>query len=158
MASSVTYLPKGVLLQIEAKDLLASGNTIVWNKVSDHNRQPLSVSVERIEQATRMANGTLRKFYVDDKKSFSVSWTMLPGKRAHTADGYWGAEDLITFYQSDEGKATFRIKLNYSKDGTNQESNYNDEVYTVNCSSFNATLNKRGIYPFWDISMSMDQV
>ena len=32
-----------------------------YHKITDHNRQPLSVSVERIENKQRMAGGTLRR-------------------------------------------------------------------------------------------------
>lgn len=151
------YLPRGVILQIQAKDRVAGGNSVIWNKVSEHNRQPISVSSNRIEQVTRMSNGTLRKLFVADKKQYSVAWTMLPATRAYTADGYWGAKDIITFYNSDDGRSTFSIRLNYAEAGTNQESSGYEE-YQVNCSSFNATLNKRGLVPFWDISMTMDEV
>ena len=49
------YLPRGSVLWIEAKDLLATpaGTTKIWNKVSEHNRSPLEISVERIEAITK---------------------------------------------------------------------------------------------------------
>lgn len=124
-----------------------------WNKVTEHNRLPIEVSTNRIEQSTRMANGSLRKFFVADKKQFSTSWSMLPGRRLYTADGYWGAEDLIKFYESTEGQETFKIKLNYSYDGTESFTEYN-----VNCTAFSSNLRRRGITPFWDIQMSMEEV
>jgi hypothetical protein len=54
-------LPRGSILSIEAIDLLASppGTTKVWNKVTEHNRSDLGVSIERIEKVTRTSNGTL---------------------------------------------------------------------------------------------------
>ncbi len=69
------YLPRGSVLWIEAKDLLATpaGTTKIWNKVSEHNRSPLEISVERIEAITRTSNGTLRKNHIADKRSFSMS-------------------------------------------------------------------------------------
>jgi len=133
-----------------------SGGTakiISWNKVTEHNRQPIDVSTNRIEQVVRTTNGTLRKFFVADKKTFSLSWTTLPGKRAYTADGYWGAEDIIKFYESEEGQSTFNIKLNYAYSGTESFTTYN-----VNCTSFSASLKRRGVTPFWDISMTMEEV
>ncbi len=101
------YLPRGSVLNIEAKDLLAApaGTTKVWNKVTEHNRSDLGISIERIEKVTRTSNGTLRKNYITDKKTFSASWTMLPSYRTLTVDGGWGAEDLRSFYLSDEGKS-----------------------------------------------------
>lgn len=145
MPASYTHLPRGVLLQIQS-----SGT---FYKVTEHNRQPIEVSTNRIEQITRMSNGTLRKFFIADKKQFSISWTMLPGKSTYTADGFWGAEDLIKFYESSSGQGTFRIKLNYAYEGTEFFTEYN-----VNCTSFSSTLQKRGITPYWDISMTMEEV
>jgi hypothetical protein len=104
-----------------------------------------------------MSNGTLRKFFVVDKKEFNVSWSMLPGTRIYTVDNNWGALDLIEFYNSSEGQSTFNIRLNFAKDGTNQESS-GYEQYTVSCTSFNATLLKRGEVPFYNVSMTMEQV
>ena len=48
--------------------------------LSDHNRQGIDVSTERIEQRQRMANGTMRSFFIADKLSISTSWTMLPSR------------------------------------------------------------------------------
>ena len=56
---------------------LPIGSVIYLNtsiKLSEHNRQPVSITPNRIEKSTRMTNGTLRKFYIDDKyksKDFS---------------------------------------------------------------------------------------
>ena len=146
---ATVYLPRGSLIQIY------TGGS--WVKLTEHNRREFSISNNRIEQVTRMSNGTARKFYVADKKSFSLSWDMLPGSTAYTVDGYWGAEDLISFYQSSDGKGTFDIKINFAKTGSNQEST-TTEQYTVFCKSFEVTLVKRGAVPFYNLSMSMEQV
>jgi hypothetical protein len=149
MAASTTYLPRGVLLQIETQ----TTPTSVFTSVTEHNRQPIEVSTNRFEQATRMSNGTLRKFFITDKKQFSISWTMLPATTAYTTDGYWGAKNLIDFYESSAGQGTFRIKLNYAQQGTESFT-----TYTVNCTSFNSTLRKRGAVAHWDISMTLEEV
>ena len=117
-------LPRGSVLWIEAKDLLATtpGTTKTWNKVTEHNRSPLEISIERIEAITRTSNGTLRKNHIADKRSFSVSWEMLPSYRDLTVDGGWGAEDLRQFYLSDDGKKTFNIRINLAKTGSDQSS------------------------------------
>lgn len=146
---AVTYLPRGVLLQIESQVSPSS----VFSSVTEHNRQPIEVSTNRIEQSTRTSNGTLRKFFIADKKQFSVSWTMLPATSSYTTDGYWGAKDLIDFYESSLGQGTFRIKLNYAQQGTESFT-----TYTVNCTSFSASLRKRGVVAHWDISMTMEEV
>jgi hypothetical protein len=154
-----TYLPRGSAIQVYARDLYANpaDTTKDWIRLSEHNRSEIGISIQRIEQSQRMANGSLRKFFVADKKQFSVSWNMLPGSRIYTIDNEWGALDLIEFYNSSEGQSTFDIRLNFAKTGTNQESS-GYEPYTVSCTSFNATLVRRGEIPFYNISMSMEQV
>jgi hypothetical protein len=152
-------LPRGTILQIEAKDPLATpaSTSLAWRSVTEHNRSEFSVDSLRIEQALRMSNGTLRKFHIADKKRFSVAWSMLPTYRSLTVDGYWGAEDLRQFYTSDEGKGTFRIRLNFAKDGTNQSSSGYEE-YTVSFTDCSFTVVKRGIQAHWNVSMSMEEV
>lgn len=149
MPASVTHLPRGVLLQIESQKTPTS----VFTNVTEHNRQPIEVSTNRIEQTVRMANGTLRKFYIADKKQFFISWKMLPATTSYTTDGYWGAKNLIDFYESSLGKDVFRIKLNYAQEGS-----ASFDIYTVNCTSFNATLVKRGVVAHWDISITLEEV
>ena len=152
-------LPRGSVLWIEAKDLLATpaGTTKTWNKVSEHNRSPLEINVERIEAITRTSNGTLRKNHIADKRSFSMSWEMLPSYRDLTVDGGWGAEDLRQFYLSDDGKKTFNIRINLAKTGSDQSSS-GYESYTVSFSSCSFSVLKRGLQPHWSVSLTMDEV
>ena len=153
------YLPRGSVLWIEAKDLLATpaGTTKTWNKVSEHNRSPLEINVERIEAITRTSNGTLRKNHLADKRSFSMSWEMLPSYRDLTVDGGWGAEDLRQFYLSDDGKKTFNIRINLAKTGSDQSSS-GYESYTVSFSNCSFSVLKRGLQPHWSVSLTMDEV
>ncbi len=152
-------LPRGTLLQIEAKDPLASTpvNTLGWRNITEHNRSEFAVDSMRIEQTQRMSNGTLRKFHIADKKRFGVSWSMLPTYRTLTVDGYWGAEDLRTFYASDEGKGTFRIRINFAKDGVSQASSGYEE-YTVSFTDCSFVVVKRGLQAHWNVSMMMEEV
>ena len=48
--------------------------------LSDHNRQPLDFSTDRIENKKRMSNGRMRSYYIADKISISTSWNMLPSR------------------------------------------------------------------------------
>ena len=152
-------LPRGSILSIEAIDLLASppGTTKVWNKVTEHNRSDLGVSIERIEKVTRTSNGTLRKNYITDKRRFTVSWTMLPSYRTLTVDGAWGAEDLRTFYLSNGGKESFNIRINLAKSGTDQTSSGYEE-YTVVFGGCNFSVVKRGLQPHWTVSIELEEV
>lgn len=151
-------LPRGSILQINAVDPSSSGGsgTSKWNKVTEHNRSEFTISPNRIEKSERMSNGTLRTFFIADKQSISVSWDMLPAFRTLTVDGAWGAEDLRAFYAANAGD-TFSIRINYAKTGTNQElSGYSE--YLVKITSFSAVVVKRGLQPFWNISISMEEV
>ena len=152
-------LPRGSILSIEATDVLASppGTTKTFNKVTEHNRSDLEVSVERIEQVTRTSDGTLRKNYITDKRRFSASWTMLPSYRTLTVDGAWGAEDLRTFYLSNEGKTSFRIRINLAKNGADQTSSGYEE-YTVVFGGCNFSVVKRGLQPHWNVSIELEEV
>jgi hypothetical protein len=152
-------LPKGALLQIYGVDASANGGdgTTKWNTVTDHNRGQFTINHNRIEQSRRMANGTLRKFFVADKEAFNVSWDLVPSYRTETVDGYWGAEDLRTFYNSTLGQGTFDIRINYAKNGSSQVSS-GYEAFTVSFTDCSFDLVKRGIQAHWNISLSMEEV
>lgn len=152
-------LPRGSVLWIEAIDLLATppGTVKTWNKVTEHNRSPIDLNIERIEKTVRTSNGTLRKNHIADKRSFSMSWDMLPSYRTLTVDGGWGAEDLRQFYLSTDGKKTFNIRINLAKTGSDQSTS-GFESYTVSLSNCNFTVVKRGLQPHWNVSLTMDEV
>ncbi len=99
----------------------------------------------------------LRKNYITDKRTFSASWTMLPSYRTLTVDGGWGAEDLRSFYLSDEGKESFRIRINLAKTGTDQTSSGYEE-YTVIFGGCNFSVVKRGLQPHWNVSIELEEV
>jgi len=132
-------------------------DTLKFRRVSEHNRSEFSMGNNRIKQSTRMANGTLREFIIADKKTFSVSWSMLPSYRNETVDGGWGAEDLKTFYESLAGQTAFRIKVNTSLTPSAAEL-ATSNIYTVIFNGFDCTLSKRGIQPYWSVNFSLEQV
>jgi len=142
-----------------------TSNDIAWVKLSEHNRQPLSLEHNRIEKSQRMSNGTLRKFFIADKKSFSTSWEMLPSFSGLTVDGGLGAVDLQEFYSS-VGINPFNIKIVYGQkmDGLNKVNR--EEYYSVNFTSCSFSVIKRNVkgattdpaQEFWSASISMEQV
>jgi hypothetical protein len=71
-----------------------------WQKLTDHNREPIQMSVELIESQSRMANGKMRKYVIAKKDRISVSWKYVPSKQLETADGFLGAAWLESFYHS----------------------------------------------------------
>jgi len=141
----------------------SSANQLRFRRVSEHNRQPLSINIDRIEQSSRMANGTTRKYFVADKVNISASWEMLPSFRNETVDGGWGAEDIKNFYESTAGRGAFRVKLNptvFSPDLITDSSGSlsDDYTYTVMFTSCDFTLIKRGLQPFWSVNITLEQV
>lgn len=142
-------MPRGSILWIK------SGGT--YYKVSEHNRSEFTINPQRIEKVQRMSNGSLRKFWVADKKTFSLSWDMLPHSTSLTVDGGWGAKDLRDFYYSAAGQGTFDIKVNLATNGTDQSSSGFEE-YTVSITNASFVILKRGIEPHWNVSLSMEQV
>jgi hypothetical protein len=144
-------MPRGSILAIN------SGGT--YYKLSEHNRSEFTMSPNRIEKSQRMANGTLRKFWVADKKTFSLSWDMLPNSSAYTVDGAWGASEIMNFYENYNGRTSFKIKVNLAKNGTNQENTVGEyKEYTVMFTSASFVVQKRGIEPHWSVSIAMEEV
>jgi len=132
-------------------------------RVTEHNRGPLTLDNNRIEQAARMSNGTLRKYFIADKLNISVAWNMIPSFRNETVDGGWGAEDLKNFYESAAGRGEFRIKINPTVFSPtliteNAGTLSDDYTYTVMFTSCDFAVVKRGLQPYWDVSISLEQV
>ena len=129
---------------------LARPQLMKWatNTITDHNRSPLSVDVERIENKQRMADGTMRKYVIADKRTFSCSWDQLPTTDARTADGKWGAVAIENFYNSNPG--SFSLQL-FMGDGTST-------TYTVMFSDFSREVVKRGSTDFWNINVTLEEV
>lgn len=48
--------------------------------LSDHNRQSVSISKQRIESRQRMINGTMRSYHTADKINLTTSWNRLPSR------------------------------------------------------------------------------
>jgi hypothetical protein len=73
-------------------------NVIQYNKITDHNRSPLGISIEEISNSQRTANGTMRKSIIARKHSFDLSWNDFPNMSNYTVDGGWGASQIYDFY------------------------------------------------------------
>jgi len=66
--------------------------------LSDDNRDPISFSVDRIENRKRMINGRQRSYHVADKIKISTGWKMLPSRSFGSDPEFTnlGASDLNT--------------------------------------------------------------
>jgi hypothetical protein len=101
------YLPVGSLIYLN--------NTL---KLSEHNRQPVSISKNRIEKTQRMSNGTMRKFFIADKENINITWEMLPSFSTFTVDGGYGAMDIKSFYEGSAAKSSGSLSGQNSFDVT----------------------------------------
>jgi hypothetical protein len=105
-----------------------------------------------------MANGSLRKLFIADKKSLSTSWSMLPSYSTMTVDGGWGAEDLKTFYLSAKGQGTFNVRIAYNLSRT--------EEFVASFASCSFNIIKRNVKEkssdtaqlFWDVTIALEEV
>ena len=123
---------------------------MLWstNKITDHNRGEVGIDVERIEKKQRLANGTLRKFFIADKRTFQTQWTMVPKLTTQTVDGFYGADDMESFYNSTPGAFTLTLT-----DGDGETNSY-----SVMFSNFSRTIVKRGNTDFWNVNVTMEEV
>lgn len=115
---------------------------------TEHNRSELSVDVNRIKTSDRMENGRLREYFVADKRTWSLSWSMLPAPSEETIDGRAGGDAIEQFYRNTPTEFELSVKhadptLDYSA--------------TVTFVSFDKTHIRRGAHDFWDISVSMEE-
>jgi hypothetical protein len=154
--------------------------------LSDHNREPIDFSFERIENRQRMINGRMRSYHVADKLNISTSWTMLPSRAyplkanfssstgevpevlkglEYTVDGGAGGVEMLDWYKNNSG--SFWVFLSYDNytnfpNEATEFSNLNkySEIVEVFFSDFTYTVAKRGgsNYDMWDISVTLEEV
>lgn len=107
-------LPTG--LELGASPINASPDELLSSFLilSDHNRSPIDVNIERIEKRQRMANGAMRSFFIADKLSINVSWSMLPSRSFLVSPGF----DAITGKPQTGILTPDDIQRPYTDDGT----------------------------------------
>lgn len=135
---------------------LSRGSIMLWGgkgdvsltRVTEHNRSALSVSWEQIETSDRMVDGTLRKWQVAKKRSWSTSWEMVPHSTIRTVDGGMGGEAMEQFYLSKPAEFSMEIR---NPDGSK-------ERVLVMFTSFDKSIEKRGIYEMWNINVDIEEV
>lgn len=79
---------------------------MVWYKLTDHNREPIQISTERIESSNRMANGSMRKYVISQKDIISASWKYVPSRESGndgTVDGFRSVSWIEAFYHANAG-------------------------------------------------------
>jgi len=164
-----SYVPTGV----EGTDFII---------LSDHNRQPISMPPQRIEDRKRMVNATMRSYHTADKLTLSTSWTRLPSRAAdtsleydssgevvttgytqYTVDGGAGGVDLLSWWEDHQGP--FWVFIAYDKFRIDGVENYSrldiyNQVARMYFAGFDYTIEKRGAdnFDFWNVSLSLEEV
>lgn len=143
--------------------------------VTDHSRSSLEMSPIRIESRSRMINGTSRSYHTADKAKIDTSWSLLPSRIAsnpvvfdslsgaisgggdyYIADDASSAIDLIDWYDSHPDE--FYVYLSYDLGSeTDSMTRYMDFKFMCFV-SFAKSLEKRGIYDMWNISVGLEEV
>lgn len=150
--------------------------------LSDHNRDPIDFSIDRIENRKRMVNGHMRSYHIADKLRVSTAWSLLPSRSynkdpdfsengnttaaslvEYTADGGAGGADLLNWYNNNPG--SFYMFVSYDKNSKLTDVPYQNlatysDVIEVYFSSFNYNVIKRGAtnHDLWDVSVSLEEV
>jgi hypothetical protein len=151
--------------------------------LSDHNRNEIDISKQRLENRQRMVSGFMRSYHIADKNNVSLSWNELPsrafsgdpqfdsetglvlatGLTKYTVDGGAGGVDIIKWYEDHPGPFYMFLAYDrFDRFSTNKYSRfgqYNDliEVYFA---SFEHSVFKRGgtTHDFWNISLTLEEV
>lgn len=122
------------------------------SKISDHNRQPLNRTVERLEQSGRMTNGRMRRNVVAKKYTFQTSWENFPARTdASTGpvDGGLSGEEMQTFLEDNDKSFTLTLR-----DGEGVTVSYQ-----VMVTDFSFDTVKRGEgNDWWNISVTLVEV
>lgn len=150
-----------MILPIGALLYFYDGTT--WRTISEHNRQPVSIGFNRIEKTQRMSNGSMRKYFIADKKVFSMSWAMLPSFSTMTIDGGYGALDLKSFYEGSNGKGTFKLKIKYHGDshieGTGEiEVFFTAASFEMQKRNLKNTGSESVSQQLWNVSITLEEV
>jgi hypothetical protein len=174
--------PQGILFSdnpgtLQSNLYIPTGNE--WEDfiiLSDHNRSPISLSQQRIENRMRMINGNMRSYHTADKINLSTSWDRLPSRAfsedpqiedlgivtnqnavLNTADNGAGGSDLLNWYEEHPGP--FYVYLSYDKSGSRSFNRYT-QVLRMFFASFDHSVETRGKdnFDMWNISMSLEEV
>jgi hypothetical protein len=146
-----------------------TGATGTWQKLTDHNREPIQISPELIESQSRMANGKMRKYVIAQKNTFSVSWKYVPSKQAEAVDGFFSAAWLESFYKSNAGLPIYLKVVSSELDpdpsfgalpaGTFATAQTGFKTYNVYMTNFSKTIiNRTKLSDYVDMSIEFTEI
>lgn len=150
------------------------GGSADWKILTDHNRSQISVASEIIERKQRMVNGTMRRYHVATKHSWSWSWDMLPTNAAAVVgEGgslpVYGAADIKQFVDevnsSGSCNTDFYMRLYSGQHPRPEDAGTHPPEIRVIVSEFNYDIVKRGAqyqpgveFDFWNVNITMEEV
>ena len=73
--------------------------------LSDDNRDPISFTIDRIENRERMINGRMRSYHIADKLKISTSWNNLPSRSYASSPDF--SDDGLSSVDSASGIRVF---------------------------------------------------
>lgn len=141
-------------------------------RLSDHGRSPLSENWERIETKQRMADGTLRRYSVAKKRTWSCSWDNLPSSNnivngLHTVDGGMAGEDIETWVNTIDtpfrmilrrGSAVDLVTPNPAE-GLLPYQDANFYIANVMITEWDKEVSKRGkLADLWNVSITLEEI
>lgn len=134
------------VIQFYTSDPTIPGSNPTGYVITEHNRQPLNISYERLEQSSRMADGTMRRFVTANKKDISISWDDLPAAAGYpfTSDANLGGAFLKSFYEENVFNPIW-IKLTYAEEnwrfaGSSSSTSNNSSNLTFNTTIANSSV------------------
>ena len=153
-----------------------------WYPLTDHNRDPIQYSPQRIEQVQRMANGTMRKMVIANKSIYDVTWKNVPTATQTissqsgfnipsykpTVDGNYGAGFIKAFHDTYVFQPVW-IKLTFATDSATGNSHVpsklaspstgNHQIINAFITDFKYTINKRLTYlDYVDVTLQFTEV
>jgi hypothetical protein len=146
------------------------GNTLY--KISDHNRSPLSEDTERIDNKKRMLDGTLRRYSVTKKRTWTCSWDNLPSKQSisgmKTADNGLYGEQMEALHNSTDGEFRMILRRGTARNVQtfpnvpSTQLPYDDGTFyatNVMITEFSKETVKRGLNTdLWNVSITLEEV
>ena len=180
--------PQGVLLADNPGTIAENGKRIPDGSegqsfiiLSDHNRGPIDIKINRIEKRERMINGRMRSYHIADKLSITLSWNLIPSRsfsqapnfdssgvpqqagNQYTADGGAGGSDLLKWYEDNVG--SFWVYLSYDNPENFSTNKYTrlgqySHVIEMFFADFSYSVEKRGgsNHDLWNVSLTLEEV
>jgi hypothetical protein len=136
-------------------------DNVNWQKLTDHNRDPINISTELIETQARMANGRMKKYVIAQKNTITASWTYVPSKTSETVDLNHGAAWLESFYRSNVGSPIYLkvVASELNSSGNFVTAQTGSEVYTVFMNNFSKTIiNRTRLSDYVDMSIDFTEI